>query len=51
MIAEQAGGIAIDGKDRILELQPTDIHQRTCFVVGSPTEVRELQRTCARYFS
>ncbi|HEX4168118.1 MAG TPA: class 1 fructose-bisphosphatase [Bryobacteraceae bacterium] len=38
-IAEQAGGIAIDGKRRILEIEPCDIHQRTAFVIGSRQEV------------
>jgi fructose-1,6-bisphosphatase I len=28
MIAEQAGGAATTGRERILDLQPTDIHQR-----------------------
>jgi len=44
-IAEQAGGMAINGADRILDLQPTDIHQRTPFVVGSKREVEALQKT------
>jgi len=46
-IAEQAGGMAIHGKGRILDIQPTGIHQRTPFIVGSKTEVEELQRSFA----
>jgi fructose-1,6-bisphosphatase I len=42
-IAEQAGGLAIDGRERILDLQPANIHQRTPFVIGSPEEVNLLQ--------
>jgi fructose-1,6-bisphosphatase I len=42
-IAEQAGGMAIDGKNRILEIQPTDIHQRTPLVLGSKAEVMAFQ--------
>lgn len=42
-IAEQAGGMAIDGSQRILDLQPTDIHQRTPFIVGSSEEVELLR--------
>jgi fructose-1,6-bisphosphatase I len=42
-IAEQAGGMAIDGKNRILEIQPTDIHQRTPLVLGSKAEVTAFQ--------
>lgn len=34
-LAEQAGGMATDGKNRILELQPTSLHQRVPFFVGS----------------
>ncbi len=34
-IAEQAGGKASDGKKRILDLEPQELHQRTPFYVGS----------------
>ena len=34
-IAEQAGGLATDGRDRVLEIQPTSLHQRVPFFVGS----------------
>jgi fructose-1,6-bisphosphatase I len=43
-IAEQAGGMATDGRCRILDLQPSDIHQRTPFVIGSKKEVEQLRR-------
>ena len=43
-IAEQAGGIATDGRDRILEIQPETIHQRTPLVVGSQAEIELFQR-------
>ncbi len=43
-IAEQAGGMATDGRCRILDLQPSDIHQRTPFVIGSKEEVEHLRR-------
>jgi fructose-1,6-bisphosphatase I len=43
-ITEQAGGVAIDGKSRILEIQPGDIHQRTPLVVGSRVEMEDFQR-------
>ncbi len=39
MIIEQAGGQAMDGRGRILEIQPTALHQRTPVVLGSPAEV------------
>jgi fructose-1,6-bisphosphatase I len=38
-IAEQAGGMAIDGEQAILSIHPKEIHQRTPFVVGSRLEV------------
>ena len=46
MIMEQAGGTAITGTQagRILDIQPTSIHQRTSVVVGSADEVAALQR-------
>lgn len=43
-IAEQAGGRAIDGRNRILDIEPKTIHQRTSLVIGSRTEVDELER-------
>lgn len=36
---EQAGGAAIDGKDRILEIMPTALHQRVPLVLGSKDDV------------
>jgi fructose-1,6-bisphosphatase I len=50
-IAEQAGGMATDGKRRILDIQPDDLHQRVPFFIGSPSMVKdamkkqELQKT------
>jgi fructose-1,6-bisphosphatase I len=38
-ICEQAGGAAIDGERRILEVQPTELHQRAPFYVGSKADV------------
>jgi fructose-1,6-bisphosphatase I len=39
LIAEQAGGMAIDGTEPTLGLQPRGIHQRTPLVVGGRSEV------------
>jgi len=41
-IAEQAGGIASDGLRRILEIDPTNLHQRTPLFVGSRYEMLRL---------
>lgn len=35
LLVEQAGGTATDGKGRILDIQPEDLHQRVPFYVGS----------------
>jgi fructose-1,6-bisphosphatase I len=43
-LAEQAGGAAVNGPQRVLDLQPTAIHQRTPFIVGSKLEVEALQK-------
>lgn len=42
-ITEQAGGSATDGKNRILELQPTELHQRVPFYCGSSNMVEKLK--------
>lgn len=39
MIMEQAGGKATDGKTRILDIQPTSIHQRTPIFIGCTRDV------------
>lgn len=38
-IVEQAGGMATNGKERILEVQPKRLHQRAPFFVGSKNMV------------
>jgi fructose-1,6-bisphosphatase I len=38
-ICEQAGGAAIDGNGRILDVQPNALHQRTAIYVGSKCDV------------
>lgn len=39
-IAEQAGGAATNGVDRILDLEPAALHQRTPLVIGSKQDVQ-----------
>jgi fructose-1,6-bisphosphatase I len=39
-LAEQAGGVATDGRRRILEIKPTSLHQRTPLAVGSRCEMK-----------
>jgi fructose-1,6-bisphosphatase I len=40
-IAEQAGGKATNGKERIMEIAPTALHQRVPFYVGSKNMVEK----------
>jgi fructose-1,6-bisphosphatase I len=51
-IAEQAEGSATDGVQRILDIVPTDLHQRTPLVIGSREDVGyvadTMRRTAAR---
>ncbi len=42
-IAEQAGGKATDGKNRILDIEPTSLHQRVPFYVGSKKMVEKAE--------
>lgn len=42
MIAEQAGGLATDGKNRILEIQPTELHQRVGYFTGSKNQMEKV---------
>jgi fructose-1,6-bisphosphatase I len=39
LLARAAGGRATDGQQDILDIQPTDLHQRTPLLVGSRTEM------------
>ena len=39
-IAEQAGGAATNGVDRILDIEPATLHQRTPLVIGSRQDVQ-----------
>ena len=43
-IIEQAGGAATDGRKRILDIQPTALHQRVGVVLGSKNEVERVTR-------
>jgi fructose-1,6-bisphosphatase I len=41
-IVEQAGGMSSTGRERILDIQPRDIHQRIPVILGSRNEVERL---------
>ncbi|RYE55660.1 MAG: class 1 fructose-bisphosphatase, partial [Sphingobacteriales bacterium] len=48
-IIEQAGGIASDGLNRILDIEPTELHQRTSIMIGSPKMVEKAEAMMAEY--
>jgi fructose-1,6-bisphosphatase I len=48
-ICEQAGGAAIDGKTRLLDVQPTELHQRTPLFMGSKSDVDLALQTFAHH--
>ncbi|WP_341902332.1 class 1 fructose-bisphosphatase [Polaromonas sp. YR568] len=41
-LIEQAGGAATNGKQRILDLQPTKLHERVSVILGSKNEVERV---------
>lgn len=43
-IVEQAGGAAIDGKNRILEIKPEKLHQRISVILGSKNEIETIRK-------
>ena len=47
LLIEQAGGAAIDGFRRILEVTPTSLHIRTPLIFGSKDKVDHV----ARYYA
>jgi fructose-1,6-bisphosphatase I len=43
-IAEQAGGLATDGYNRILDIEPKKLHQRAPFFIGSKNQVEQVMK-------
>jgi fructose-1,6-bisphosphatase I / sedoheptulose-1,7-bisphosphatase len=43
-LIEQAGGLATTGRERVLDVQPTDLHQRIPFIFGCRDEVERIER-------
>ena len=48
-ICEQAGGAASDGIQRVLDIAPTDLHQRVPLFIGSTRDVVLATQTFARH--
>jgi fructose-1,6-bisphosphatase I len=42
LLVEQAGGKSFDATQRILDIQPTDLHQRCAVMLGSANEVQRV---------
>ena len=42
-IAEHAGGRASNGLERILDLEPTELHQRVPLIIGSAEDVKDAE--------
>jgi fructose-1,6-bisphosphatase I len=45
-IVEVAGGKATNGKQRILDVVPTELHERSPLFIGSKSMMDELERSC-----
>jgi fructose-1,6-bisphosphatase I len=49
MLIEQAGGVATDGANRILDIEPETLHQRTPLYMGNHYEVELIHQYLRRY--
>ena len=47
-LIDQAGGLATDGKQSILDINPEALHQRTPLVIGSKADVTFATETIGR---
>jgi fructose-1,6-bisphosphatase I len=43
-LIEQAGGASTNGRERILDIQPKQLHERVSVVLGSKNEVERITR-------
>jgi fructose-1,6-bisphosphatase I len=50
-IVERAGGAATTGYERILEIQPRDLHQRVPLILGSKRDVEDYIMYASRNLS
>lgn len=48
-LMEQAGGLASDGANRILDIKPTELHQRVPFFVGTASMVEKVEEFLVKY--
>jgi fructose-1,6-bisphosphatase I len=47
-LIEQAGGASTNGKERILDLQPSQLHERVSVILGSKNEVERVTQYHAK---
>lgn len=45
-IVEQAGGLATDGKRRVLDIEPSQLHERSPIFIGSKDDVEDFMKFC-----
>ena len=45
-LTEQAGGKATTGRQRIMEVEPTELHQRVPVIMGSTNMVDDVVNRC-----
>ncbi len=50
-IVEQAGGASTTGRQRVMDVRPTELHQRVPFIFGSRSEVERIDRYHADWAS
>jgi fructose-1,6-bisphosphatase I len=48
-IVEQAGGMATTGKENIMDIEPTELHQKVPLIIGSKEDVLTYQKFVADY--
>jgi fructose-1,6-bisphosphatase I len=44
LLVEQAGGVSINGQQRILDIQPSKLHERVSVMLGSANEVNLIMK-------
>jgi fructose-1,6-bisphosphatase len=50
-LVEQAGGASTTGRERVMDIQPVELHQRVPLIFGSRNEVERLSRYYQEYVS
>jgi fructose-1,6-bisphosphatase I len=49
LLIEQAGGTATTGRERVLDIQPTDLHMRVPIVLGNRTDIERYEALVRRH--